>query len=185
MKNIIWTVRIINAPTVLKYCKRCGAKTKFASSGLFRVNAQQKSLDVWLIYKCQNCDTTWNLTVLSRVAPRSIPTDTLRGFHENDSGLAMRYAADTALIKRNGAEPGLPEIEVTGIDVTPDEPVRIHIIAPQPPDIKVESILRKKLGLSRSGLEKLLSEGKLECLSGHDLRKCRLAGEVVVELKQE
>jgi len=68
------------------------------------VNGQKKNLDVWLIYKCTVCNTTWNLTILSRIAPRSIPPELLTGFHENDPDLANRYANDAALIKRNGAE---------------------------------------------------------------------------------
>jgi hypothetical protein len=100
------TAQSENVPTVVKYCKKCKKKTEYASSGLFRVNAQRKSLDVWLIYKCKKCNTTWNLTVLSRVTTGSVPPDLLHGFHENDSALAKRYATDMAVLKRNGVEPG-------------------------------------------------------------------------------
>jgi len=92
------------ALTVVKYCKKCKRKTLFDTSGLFRVNAHRKKLDVWLIYKCNKCKTTWNLTILKRVTPESIPPELLHGFHENDIELAERYASDAALIKRNGAE---------------------------------------------------------------------------------
>jgi len=68
------------------------------------VNAQKKTLDVWLIYRCSVCGATWNLTVLSRVAPRSLPPELLRGFQDNDPDLAARYASDRALLKKNGAE---------------------------------------------------------------------------------
>jgi hypothetical protein len=99
------TAQAENASIVVKYCKKCKMKAKFASSGLFRVNANRKNLDVWLIYKCIKCNTTWNLTVLSRVTTGSIPQDLLTGFHENDIELAKHYASDVALIKRSGAEP--------------------------------------------------------------------------------
>lgn len=181
MKNIIWTVRIKNAPTVVRYCKRCGAKAEFASTGLFRVNAQQKSLDVWLIYKCADCDTTWNLTVLSRVAPRSIPADLLRSFFENDSVLAMHYATDSALIKRNGAESGQPEYEILGEDIKQNESARIHLMPEQPTEIKAETILRKKLCLSRNEFDRLLLSERLVCVSGQNLKKCKLSTEVIVE----
>lgn len=184
MKNIIiWSLRVKAAPTADRYCKRCGTKTAFASSGLFRVNAQQKSLDVWLIYKCTVCDTTWNLTVLSRVAPRSIPPVLLRGFYENDGELALRYAADAALIKRNGAQPGQPDIEVVGADIAHGESVRIRLIPEQPLEIKAATVLRKKLGLSGSEFDKLLASGTLVCVSGHDLQKSKLSGEIIVELR--
>ncbi|MCL2083760.1 MAG: DUF1062 domain-containing protein [Oscillospiraceae bacterium] len=185
MKSIIWTVRIKAAPTAVRYCKRCGVKTGFVSSGLFRVNAQQKSLDVWLIYKCPVCDTTWNLTVLTRAAARSLPPGLLRGFLDNEPGIATRCASDAALIKHSGAEPGPPEIEITGEDAGRGEPVQIRIAPEQPLKIRAEHVLRKKLGLSRGGLDKALSSGRLVCVSGHDLKKCALSCEVVVELRPE
>lgn len=174
-----------NAPTAVRYCKRCGVKTEFASSGLFRVNAQQKNLDVWLIYKCAVCSTTWNLTVLSRSPAHSIPPALLSGFHGNDYSLAMRYAADAALIKRNGAEPRQPEIDMDGEEIELSEDLRIRIIPEQPLEIKAEAVFRKKSGLSRVELDKLMSNERLVCISGHDFRKCKLSDEVVVEIRQE
>lgn len=190
MKTIIWRASLKEAPAALRYCKRCGVKTAFRSSGLFRVNAQQKSLDVWLVYKCSQCDSTWKLSVLSRVPPRSIPPELLRGFFGNDRDLALRYAADTALLKQNGAEPEQPEIGIIGpettlanVDVPPGEPLRIRLIAEQPLAVRAEAILRGKLGLSRSEFERMLSIRRLVCVSGHDLKKARLSGEIIVELR--
>ena len=105
MKRKDKTTQTENASTVVRYCKKCQTKTEFTSSGLFRVNANRKNLDVWLIYKCIKCNTTWNLTILSRITTGSIPQDLLDGFHENDIELAKHYASDVTLIKRNGAEP--------------------------------------------------------------------------------
>ena len=174
-----------NVPTAVRYCKRCNTKTKFVSSGAFRVNGQKKSLDVWLIYKCSICDTTWNLTVLSRVAPRTIHAKLLHGFHSNDSDLVMRYASDAALVRRSGAEPCQPEFEIIGADVLCDESVRVCLTPEHPLDIKAQAALRQKLGLSRRDFDNLLSNGNLVCVSGHDLKKCKLLSEVVVELNAE
>ena len=181
MNHITWTARIRSAPPAGRYCKRCGVKRDFTSSGLFRVNARQKSLDVWLVYKCAACDATWNLPVLSRVHPRSIPPERLRGFHENDPGLAMEYALDTALLRRCGAEPGVPEVDIIGADAAP--PARITIIPEAPMTLKAEAVLRQKLGLSRKGFEEMLTGGRLVCVSRHDLRKAKLSGEIIVELR--
>jgi len=43
---------------------------------------------------------------MSRVAPGAISPEMLSGFHENDETLAMQYATDITLIKKNGAESG-------------------------------------------------------------------------------
>ncbi|MCL2828554.1 MAG: DUF1062 domain-containing protein [Oscillospiraceae bacterium] len=182
MKHIQWTAQIKHAPTVEKYCKRCGCKTAFVSSNLFRINAQQRHLDVWLIYRCGVCDTTWNLTVLSRINPHSIAPETLQRFQDNDPDLAMRYALDTPLIRQNGGEPRLPVIEITGPPTELTEPVRIHLRSEHPTEIKILTVLRDQLGLSRSALERMHETGRLRIISGQSLKKCKLAGEVVIEI---
>ena len=183
MKKIIWTARYLSAPTAVRYCKHCGTKTAFASSGLFRVNAQQKALDVWLIFKCPNCDTTWNCTIMSRVNPHALPPDLLQGFHANDEKLAMRYAADAALLKRNGVEPGIPEIEILGDTVDFTEPVSIELTAEWSAGYKAATAIRDKLGISRSQFDRLCESGKILCTSGQNLKKCRLTGTIVIEIR--
>ena len=71
MYEIVWKIECAGLPTAERHCKKCGAWRAFECSGCFRVNAQKRMLDVWLIYKCPECDDTWNMTVLSRVAPQS------------------------------------------------------------------------------------------------------------------
>ncbi|MCL2842574.1 MAG: DUF1062 domain-containing protein [Oscillospiraceae bacterium] len=158
-------------------------KTSFVSSGLFRVNAQKKSLDVWLVYKCSVCDTTWNLTVLSRVNPHSILPETLRRFLDNDPDLALRYASDVSLIKRNGGEPGCPLVEIEGDQVDLKEPVRIRLIAEQAVGVRVLTILRNQLGLSRSEMSRLCDSGRLRCTSGQEIKKYKLTGEIIIEIE--
>lgn len=182
MKTIVWLVRTESAPAVVRYCKKCGTKTEFISSGLFRINAQQKSLDVWLIYKCSKCESTWKLTVLPRVNPRSIASETLDGFHRNNPALAMHYASDIALIKHNGGEPGLPTIKVTGESVDLQVPTRVHILPEYPMEIRLSAFMRSQLGLSRSEYDKLCKNATIQCTSGHDLKKCKLSNEIILEI---
>ena len=56
-----------------------------------------------MIYKCASCDTTWNSTIYSRIAPQSLSSALLEKFHTNDSELAGEYAMDVALLRKNGA----------------------------------------------------------------------------------
>jgi hypothetical protein len=72
MERVLWEVRHPEPPKIVRYCKTCGAKAEYVSSGLFRVNAQQKSLDIWLVYRCTTCKSTWNMTIYSRINPKSI-----------------------------------------------------------------------------------------------------------------
>ncbi len=183
MKKVIWTACYRSTPTVVRYCKHCGIKTLFASSGRFRVNAQQKALDVWLIFKCTVCDTTWNLTVLSGVTPHSLSPALLDRFHMNDYKLAMQLSTDTALIKRNGAEPGMPEIEIIGEEIGIEEPAYIELTAQWPSELKTAAVLRSKLGLSRAQFVRLCDSGKIVCVSGQNLRKCKLFGTIALEIR--
>ncbi len=173
---------MLRLPAAARYCKRCGKRTEFIPSGLFRVNAQKKNLDVWLVYKCAVCDTTWNLAVHSRVNPRSLPPGALNGYMNNEAEYATRCATDTALIRRNGAEPGMPEVELVGADVSLLEPVELHITAEQPLETRPGALLRGKLGLSRAAYDRMLVRGQIVCVSGHSLSACKLCGEMVIQI---
>ena len=52
LRTVVWEVQYQTPPPAVRYCKKCGSQKEFVSSGQFRVNAQRKYLDVWLIYKC-------------------------------------------------------------------------------------------------------------------------------------
>jgi hypothetical protein len=183
LKNILWTVRYRSAPAAVRYCRHCGTKTIFTSSGLFRVNAQQKTLDVWLIFKCAQCKATWNLTIFSSVSPRTLPPALLDGFHRNDEKLAMRYATDMALIRKNGSEPAPPAFEILGESVEPYTPARIALIAEWPLACKAAPAIRGKLGLSKSMFDLMYAQQKIVCTSGQNLKKCGLTGTIHIELR--
>lgn len=125
-------IQYLSPPPAIKYCKKCGKKTEYVCSGLFRVNAQRKYLDIWLIYKCSNCDSTWNMTIYSRINPKSIASEILEGFHSNNGELVEKYAMDTELIQKNGAEVGLPKYKIRGPAIDFSMPIELHIKSPYP-----------------------------------------------------
>ena len=85
-------------------CGGCGKKQEFVNSGKFRVNANGKSVDVWLIYRCKKCKHSWNLTIYERTKPGKIPAELFEAFLENDHDTAMAYGRDIDFLKRNNAE---------------------------------------------------------------------------------
>ena len=85
-------------------CGGCGKKQEFVNSGKFRVNANGKSVDVWLIYRCKKCKHSWNLTICERTKPGKIPRELFQAFQENDGETAMAYGRDAAFLKKNHAE---------------------------------------------------------------------------------
>lgn len=89
---------------VLHRCGGCGKKQEFVNSGKFRVNANGNNVDVWLIYRCQKCKHSWNLTVYERTKPHKIPPELYELFLCNDEDTAYSYGRDIDFLKRNNAE---------------------------------------------------------------------------------
>lgn len=182
MQEVIWEVQYLSPPAVQRYCKKCGKKTNYTSSGLFRVNGQGQYLDVWLIYKCSNCDATWKSTIYSRINPKNLSPGLLEQFHTNDSILAEKYAMDFELLRRNGAVAGLPNYKVEGKEICLNTPIQLYIKCKYPSQIKVSAILRDKLSLSQRAYENMLTSGQIISSQGLDLKKCKLHTEVILLL---
>lgn len=180
MEKKTWEIQILSPPHILKYCKKCGKKVEFTCSGQFRINAQRRCLDVWLIYKCIHCSATWNAAVFSRVSPQSIPAELLDGFHSNDEALAERYAMDIAFLRRNGVEAEPPQYSVTGDSFSLHEAVELEIKTAYPLPIRVSSLIRAKLQLSQKEYLQLVTNGIIQSIPNQDLQKCRLNGGITL-----
>ena len=87
----IWEIKVKNTPTLKRKCNHCNSN-RFYCSNKFRMNAQKRNIDVWLIYRCVECDSTYNLTILSRTKPELIKKDLFSKFSENDEKLSWEYA---------------------------------------------------------------------------------------------
>ena len=74
------------------------------NSGKFRVNANGRHVDVWLIYRCIKCKHSWNLTIYERTDPNRIPKDLYELFLENDEDTAREYGNNIEFLKKNKAE---------------------------------------------------------------------------------
>lgn len=180
MKKVTWDIQYQFPPSAIRYCKKCGKKTEYICSGLFRINAQRKYLDIWLIYRCSDCDSTWNMTIYSRINPKSIDLKTLDGFHSNNKELAKKYAMDTDLIGKNGAEASLPKYKILGDDINFDTPIELHIKSFYQSRVKVASLLREKMNLSKKAFEQMITRGIIRSVEGLDLKKCRLKGNTIL-----
>lgn len=175
MKDIKWTIRYDRPPAPLRYCKKCNTRQEFVSSGQFRVNAQGKYLDIWLIYKCSCCSSTWNAAIYSRITPGSLPPGLLSRFHENDPSLVLKYSMDTVFLRQNGASIRLPLYHAEGEVFGLDGPVAVTlwIDNPYPLPIRVHTILKDRLHLSQRSLDLLADSGRIRCDDGRELKKSR------------
>jgi len=60
-------------------CPDCPAGSATTGGGKFRVNANGKLLDVWLLVRCVSCHRTSKLTVHERTPVRSLDPAELHG----------------------------------------------------------------------------------------------------------
>ena len=179
---VMWNIAYCTPPTVLHYCKKCGRMCEFVSSGEFRVNAQQKSLDIWLIYKCIHCQATWNSAIYAHISPQYLAPALLEQFHSNDENLAWQYAMDTALLQKNGGVIKMPAYQIIGEAISLEKPVRVKIQSLYHLPLKVSAILRKKLGISQRELNALLLSKRIAASTGQDLMKCRLSSDITITI---
>jgi hypothetical protein len=175
--QVTWKVIPTCPPRIIRPCERCGRPRSFGCSEKFRVNANQRKLDAWLIYKCINCDRTWNCTIFSRVDIRHVDHCLLQRLHANHQPTAWAYAFDYGLLRSNGVEIE-PTIAYTiaGEDLKPysDEQgcVTVLLTAEQPLLVRIDTLLARKLGLSRAQLGALFTNGgaTIDPVSGCALR---------------
>lgn len=155
---ITWRLVPLTSPLVQRRCTRCEVKRAFASSDKFRVNAQQKRLDVWLIYKCTHCNATWNSTIKSRVLPQELDPELYQAFLNNDPEVAQRYAFDLEILRRNDVEVD-PDVEYAiegpSVEAMSGDAVRIDIDPGLMTSVRLGHFLKKALGISSQGLKRL------------------------------
>ncbi len=185
MKKIIWEVQSLSLLPVLKYCKKCGRKNLFACSRQFRVNAQRRYLDIWLIYKCCDCNTTWNATVYSRISPQALKPERLDGFYKNNNELVEKYAMNSQFLQENGVEVSSPQYSVIGDCFSLNEAVQLEIKNKYSLSVKVSSVVRSKLLLSEKEYLQLITRGKIKSIPDQDLKKCKIKGGVTLVFNNE
>ncbi|MCR1843359.1 DUF1062 domain-containing protein [Murimonas intestini] len=150
---------------IIRNCPGCGCKTSYVNTGNFRVNANGNRVDIWLIYQCEKCRHTYNVTLYERVSPSSVGED-FRLFQENSRELALRWGCDKGLFQRNRAEIDLENIEYTIVHVRQvgrlEGNISICIRNPFELKIRTEKVLAEILEVSRSRLKSMIKEGRVE-----------------------
>lgn len=165
IKTIEYRVIPTQSFTVIRNCSGCGQKSRFNNTGKFRINANGSKLDVWLIYHCENCRHTYNLTIYERQKNTSIPADEYQRFLSNDEQLAEEYGKNFQLFQKNKAEIDSKNgnYELVKLQELIDETVCgsqtvITIQNPYHLKIRPEKLAAEILGLSSSQVKKLITK---------------------------
>jgi hypothetical protein len=148
-----WVVRRTRLPLLSLRCADCRSESATTGEGRFRVNANRKLLDVWLLVRCVSCDRTSKLTVHERTPVRSFDPAGLHGYRVNDPELVASTLLDPLLAHRHHFT-----LDWTGawrLDTPPAWPgtawpVQVGVLFEDPVPVRPERLIAYGLGLSRS-----------------------------------
>lgn len=164
--SVRWTIVPTILPQPWRFCSRCGRAQPFRCGEKFRLNANGKRLDAWLIYKCVACDDTWNCVVIERRVARDIDSHLLAAFQSNDIALIRRHAFDVTMLRRHAHRVD----EFADVDILKrlvmDEPsaqprLTIELDPILPVSIRLDRLLSGELALSRSRIVAMGEAGRL------------------------
>lgn len=155
---IRWAIAPKTAPRPHLNCNRCGGLKAHRCSGKFRVNANGKRIDAWLIYRCIDCDNSWNFGILERCSRRDIEPAILQALESNDPVLARRHAFDVAALRSSigrveeFAEAAVQK-EVLGDRLGNTTALELQLWLETPTSLRLDRLLASELGVSRSRLQ--------------------------------
>jgi hypothetical protein len=158
-----WLVRPTDFPTIRRRCRTCPS-TQYRTRGRFRVNANRKLLDVWLLALCVHCGRTVKLTVLERVPVRSIEPAMLGGFHDNAPALAARLLADPQLAHRNDVVLDWADawtLDTSPVELPKGDILDVSVQFAQRIPIKLTTLIATGMGLSRAEVTKRIATGRI------------------------
>ena len=171
MEPVVWRITPLTTPRVHRHCPHCGDR-RFASTDRFRLNANKQRIDAWLIYRCETCEATWNLTVLTRIRQADIDPDLFERMTRNDVETARACAFDPELLSRAGVRTGAAE--EFRVDQTSGDLARARITGAlvriemrHPSRLRLDQLLATQLGRSRSSLARAAAGGAIALSPAH------------------
>lgn len=190
--TITWEVKVKNTPLLIKKCSHCDSD-RFYCSDKFRMNAQKKNIDVWLIYRCVKCDNTYNLTLLSRSKPDLIDKTLFHSFSMNDKDTAWKYAFSTEMERKNNLRLDYGSVEYEIIPNTSledllnlsNEVIKIHIKCEFEFDLKLSSLIRRRFSLSANQVKRMFEDGIITISGNKPPQKHKVKNEDMILIQRE
>lgn len=168
LNTIEYRIKPTQALKIIRNCSGCGRKAFFVSTGQFRVNANGSLVDIWLVYQCEKCRHTYNLTIYERTKANKIAKEQYLAYLRNDEELALKCGTNLNLLKKNKAEADIDGLEYQYENVkteAKDGCSRIIIQNPYRLKVRIDRLLPELMGISRSQMKKMMQEGKI-CFEG-------------------
>lgn len=158
-----WVVVPTCLPLVIRRCHTCSSE-RFRAGGKFRVNANHKLIDAWLLALCTACGETAKFTVLERMNVRSVQPELLDRLHDNDAGLAAELLQDPVVRRRNRIAldwDNAWRLDTGGSDQLDHEVIDVSVRFAARIPVRPVRLIAEGCGLSRAEVERLIVEGNL------------------------
>jgi hypothetical protein len=160
-----WTVRQSGLPAAVRPCQDCAGQ-RHRPAGKFRVNANGKLLDVWLLLRCAACGRTSKVPVHERVQVHSLERARLLAYEANDPAVVRELAMSAALAAQNGYRldwDGTWELQTDAPCYSLDDPAPLMVLISfeLPAPVRVERLLMLGLGLSRAEVRLMVAEQRI------------------------
>jgi hypothetical protein len=161
---VTWRLRRIRPPRILHRCSCCRGPAEFEPTGRFRVNANRKLLDIWLLLRCRACGQVLKATVLERAKVRSIAPALLDGYQQGDPALVEATIAAPSFRRRNHLTldfQGTWELRAEPLQTGRGQPVTVEVEFLDPLSVRPAQLIAAGLGIPRGRVERLLAAGAI------------------------
>ena len=181
LRRIEYTIMQKDSYKILRNCAGCGCKTKYISTKKFRVNANGKYIDVWLIYQCEKCKHTYNLSVHERIKVTDISKIEYKKFESNDLQYALDLGKNKQLFLKNKADIDWADLDhdIVGNDMEFKKGDYIVLCNPYQCKFRIDKLVSNILRISRNKAKSLEANGIIEIMHNH------LEGRVEILIKAE
>ena len=164
-RKALWAVRESGLPTIVKPCVVCPG-TRHHPTGKFRVNANGKQLDVWLLLTCEKCDWTSKVPVHERVHVQSLAHAHRLGYEANAPAMVRELAMSASFAAQHGYRldwAGTWAFETDQPFYSPDDPASLKVLISfeLPAPIRVERLLMLGLRVSRGEVRRMVTDGRI------------------------
>ncbi len=171
---VTWRLRQTRLPGLRGRCAACAAAaSRFDPTGRFRVNANGKTIDVWLLLRCQGCGQPRKLPVVDRSPVRSIDPALLRRYQDNDPGLVAEVLLAAPLQQRNRLTldwEGAWILDADPIPGWPGRPVTVGVELVAAIPVRPLRLVADGLGISRAAAQRLWADGRIRSSTRLDTR---------------
>jgi hypothetical protein len=168
-RETVWMIRELGLPAIIRACVSCrSARQRHRPTGKFRVNANGKLLDIWILICCQMCGRTSKIPIHERICLQALGSERLLMFQDNDPVMVRNLAMDPALAGKAAyrldwtgtwrLDTGIPSREPQREDPAP---LTVIVRFELPVPIRVEKLLAAGFGLSRSAVRVMVDAGRI------------------------